>query len=408
MDKYPVIHRVPAKFMELPRDHVNAYIVELMDCVVVIDATLALSSALDLRARAEATGKPIAAVLLTHGHPDHYTGLVAFPDVPRIASQGCLRFAQEEDVIKAPVAASFLGDDYPEERLFPDQIVQDGDTRVFGGLTFTFRDLGPAESPSDGMWIVEQGGVRHVFLGDVLVNGCHCFFRDGFARQWNKVLDRLDREFDDTTRFYIGHGEAPVGKEAIPLQRGYNDAFLNAVDALPDKSVPVSQESQDQVLAAVKKYLPGEATLFLLTFELDKAIAAHFPNRGFGMGAGKHFYLEQLAMIGAGKLDELVTAHYTDDCAIVTFDGIHHGRAEIKEYLIDTLQKHQQITDLKMEYINESEDVFIFRASVTSVGRGTISAQDAFYFENGKVKRHIALTLVPDADYEKIGTVWKD
>jgi hypothetical protein len=52
--------------------------------------------------------------------------------------------------------------------------------------------------------------------------------------------------------------------------------------------------------------------------------------------------------------------------------------------------------------------VVIFRASVTSTGRGTISAEDAFYMENGKVKRHIALTLVPDADYEKIGTVWKD
>jgi hypothetical protein len=28
--------------------------------------------------------------------------------------------------------------------------------------------------------------------------------------------------------------------------------------------------------------------------------------------------------------------------------------------------------------------------------------------ENGKIKRHIALTLVPDADYEKIGTKWME
>lgn len=279
MDKYPIIHRVPGKFMELPRDHVNAFIVELKDCVVVVDATLALSSAKDLRARAEATGKPIAAVLLTHGHPDHYTGLVEFQDVPRFGSQGCLKFAQEEDIVKAPVATHFLGDDYPKKRVFPDKIVKDGDTCVFGGVTFTFRDLGPAESPSDGMWIMEQGGVRHVFLGDVIANACHCFFRDGYARRWNKVLDRLEREFGDKDLFYISHGDAPVGKKAIAWQRGYNNAFLNAVDALPDKREPVSKESQDKVLAAVQKYLPGEATLFLLTFELDKAIALHFTDR---------------------------------------------------------------------------------------------------------------------------------
>ncbi len=279
MASYPIVHRVPGKFMELPRDHVNAFVVELEKCVVVVDTTLALSSAKELRRKAESFRKPIAAVLLTHGHPDHYTGLVAFPDVPRIASQGCLQFAQEEDVIKAPVATGFLGDDYPKTRLFPDEIVKDGDTRVFGGVTFTFRDLGPAESPSDGMWILEAGGVKHVVLGDVLAKDCHCFFRDGFVREWNAVLDRLEREFDARTRFYIAHGEPPVGKEAIAWQRGYNDAFLNAVDALPDKSVPVSQESQDCVLAAVKRYLPSEATLFLVAFELDKAIAAHFPKR---------------------------------------------------------------------------------------------------------------------------------
>jgi hypothetical protein len=61
-----------------------------------------------------------------------------------------------------------------------------------------------------------------------------------------------------------------------------------------------------------------------------------------------------------------------------------------------------------MEYFNESEDVIIFRATVSSEGRGTVNAQDAFYLENGKIKRHIALTLVPDADYDTLGTRWQE
>jgi len=278
-DAFPIIHRFAGMFMQLPQDHVNAFVVELAHSVVVIDTTLALSSARELRAKAESFGKPIRAVLLTHGHPDHYTGLVAFGDVPRIGSQGCLDFARQEDVVKAPTATGFLGDNYPKTRLFPNEIVQDGDTRVFDGVTFTFRDLGPAESPSDGMWIVETDGVTDVFAGDVIALNCHCFFRDGYARQWLQVLDRLEQEFGESTRFHIGHGESPVGKEAIAWQKGYNLAFLNAVKDLPDKSIPVSRESQETVLTAMKKYLPGEATFFLLAYELDESIAEHFQSR---------------------------------------------------------------------------------------------------------------------------------
>ena len=72
-----IVHRHMGKFLELPRDHVNAFIVELDHSIVIVDATLAISSATGLRQKAEAIGKPIEAVLLTHGHPDHYTGLDA-------------------------------------------------------------------------------------------------------------------------------------------------------------------------------------------------------------------------------------------------------------------------------------------------------------------------------------------
>lgn len=403
---YPVIHSFLGKFMELPKDHVNAYIVELENSVVVIDTTLAYSSATGLRKEAESFGKPIRAVLLTHGHPDHYTGLVAFKDIPSYASQGCLDFAREEDMVKSPTAESLLDKDYPDVRDFPNKIIQDGFKLTFDGVTFTFHDLGPAESPSDGMWVIDQGTVKHVFVGDVVALNCHCFFRDGYAREWNKVLERLDAEFDSSALFYIGHGEVPVSKEAIYWQLGYNKAFLKAVDSLPDKTVPVSQANQDKVMAAMRKYLPADVTLFLLQYELGEAISLHFPHKGFGMGQGRQFYIEHMNLLNSGKIDELISLHYAKDATIVTFDGIHHGHAAIREYILDTFQKHKVIQEVTMNYFAESEDVIIFRATVKSEGRGTINAQDAFCIEDGKIKKHIALTLVPDADYDALGTRW--
>jgi glyoxylase-like metal-dependent hydrolase (beta-lactamase superfamily II) len=233
--------------MELPRDHVNAFVVELERSVVIVDTTLALS-------------------------PDHYTGLIVFEDLPRFGSQGCLDFALSEDAVKSSTATGYLGDDYPKTRAFPNKIVKDKDSLTFGGVEFTFRDLGPGESDNDGIWVFEHDGVKSVFAGDLIANQCHCFFRDGHIKEWNQSLDWLEKEFDESTQFYYGHGETPGGMEIVRWQRGYNNAFLDAVASLEDKSVPVSRESQEKVIAAMQEYLPGEATLFLLDYELDVTI----------------------------------------------------------------------------------------------------------------------------------------
>jgi hypothetical protein len=111
-------------------------------------------------------------------------------------------------------------------------------------------------------------------VGDLVANHCHCFFRDGHTFEWLKILDRLETEFDQSTRIYVGHGETPSGPEMIEWQRGYILAFHDAVAALEDKSIPVSRAAQEEVIAAMKSYLPNEATLFLLDYELDITIPA--------------------------------------------------------------------------------------------------------------------------------------
>jgi glyoxylase-like metal-dependent hydrolase (beta-lactamase superfamily II) len=282
MPQFPIVHDIKGKFMQLPRDHVHAYVIELEHAVVVVDTTLAVSSASEVRAKADSLGKPIEAVLLTHGHPDHYTGLVKFADLPRLASQGCLDFALREDEEKAATAKGYLGDDYPDERLFPDQIIGDGHTVTFGGVEFRFTDLGPGESDSDGIWSFASDGVTHAFVGDAVANHCHCFFRDGHTYEWLANLDRLERDLTDATKIYVGHGESPTTKEMIEWQRGYIKAFQDAVAQIEDRSTPVPRSTQESIIASVKKYLPNDATLFLLDYELEitipelwRSMAAH-------------------------------------------------------------------------------------------------------------------------------------
>lgn len=270
--EYPKVHTYRGRFIELPRDHVNAYVIELPSAVVVVDATLAWSSAKELRRLAESFGKPIDSVLMTHGHPDHYGGLVEFQDVPIYASQGGIDFAHREDVTKNDTASYLLGEDWPATRVFPNRVVEDGDTVTVDGHTFRFLDLGPGESDSDGAWVFEKDGVTHAFVGDSVANRTHCFFRDGHTKEWLAILDRFESEFGDNTKFYVGHGETPVGAEVIEWQRGYINTFLAAVDELEDRSVPVSEETQEHLTKVMKDYLPKDDLLFLMQYELPETL----------------------------------------------------------------------------------------------------------------------------------------
>lgn len=409
MSQFPKIDRFIGRFMELPEDHVNAYIVELESSVVLVDTTLTESSAKELRTKAEALGKPIKAVLLTHGHPEHYAGLVAFKDLPSYASQGCVDYAQKDDPVKASFFDKMLGDDYPNPLAKPSNIVEDGFVLSVDEAKFTFTDLGEGESDHDGMWSLIIGGVSHNFVGDVISLNTHCYVGDGHLFTWQETLKRFQKQFDPrSVRLYIGHGEGPVGMEAVDWQMGYNNTLINTVAVLQDRSIPVQKETTQQVWDAMKRYLPTDNNEFLLEMGLSQCIESLINERLFTTGQGRAYFLEQLMLMSSGDIDALIAKHYHKDAIMVTFDGMRRGHEELKKYYVDTLKIMGQITGLTTEYFAEIEDTIIFRATITSEGRGTVSAENGLYMKDGKIYRHIALTLLPDIDYGALGTKWVD
>ncbi|MDP2764793.1 MAG: MBL fold metallo-hydrolase, partial [Brevundimonas sp.] len=83
-----VVHRqvsVPAAY------NANAYWLESDSGIVLIDALMLRSDAHQLVAAMKETGKPLAGIILTHPHLDHFGGIrtvrEAFGDVPVIATQ---------------------------------------------------------------------------------------------------------------------------------------------------------------------------------------------------------------------------------------------------------------------------------------------------------------------------------
>jgi hypothetical protein len=130
------------------------------------------------------------------------------------------------------------------------------------------------------------------------------------------------------------------------------------------------------------------------------------------MGWGKDFYRQQLGYLGSGDIDGLLQNHYHEDAVMVTFDGIRRGHAELKDYFVDRLQSIGQITYMATEYFAETEDVIIFKATLRGENEGELHADNALVVEDGKITRHIALTILPkyleENMYEEWGTIWTD
>ncbi|HEU5236553.1 MAG TPA: MBL fold metallo-hydrolase, partial [Pyrinomonadaceae bacterium] len=65
----PIVHTLASGEAGLM---VNGYLIETANHVVAVDSALIESASRELRKKFESLGKPLAFVLITHGHPDHY------------------------------------------------------------------------------------------------------------------------------------------------------------------------------------------------------------------------------------------------------------------------------------------------------------------------------------------------
>jgi len=128
----------------------------------------------------------------------------------------------------------------------------------------------------------------------------------------------------------------------------------------------------------------------------------------FVPGKGKEFYKEQLGYLAKNDIEGMLREHYHPDAVMVTFDGVRRGHDELRTYFKNTLASMGQITGLATDYFVETDDSILFKASITDSKRGTVKADNALYFKDGKIYRHLALTILPKFDYVAFGTKWKD
>jgi glyoxylase-like metal-dependent hydrolase (beta-lactamase superfamily II) len=220
-----------------------------------------------VRLKLESLNKPLLAVLVTHAHPDHYAGLkqvVASDQVPIVAAEGVDKIIRRDDALKNQIIGPMVGEEWPTERIFPNQTRRNGESVTFDGLTFTLIDLGPGESPHDSIWKLE-GDEEILFAGDLAYHHMHSYLLDGFYEDWLRNIQRISAEYANA-KFYIGHGDAPVSREILEWQRSYINTFVAAVKSAKGRNMEAIRE---EVKAKMHAFLPTEALYFLTDLSVE-------------------------------------------------------------------------------------------------------------------------------------------
>lgn len=248
---------------------VNSYLVEAAEGVVLIDANLLLSDIRALAARIAALHKPLLGIFVTHAHPDHFNGLpvLAGDGVPVYAAaevaDTIARIADAKRVQWQPV----YGDEWPDRHRIPDRRLSTGEVVELGGLRFTLRAVGAAESDADSYLTLDD----RAFIGDLAFHGIHPYTADGHTGSWLTALDTLTGVLDGAA-LYPGHG-TPGDVGMLADQRRYLMMYRATVGRLAAGSPTLTDAQREQLTAVMTRFLPGAPLSWMIGLGAD-AVAA--------------------------------------------------------------------------------------------------------------------------------------
>ena len=163
-----VAHPLKGGVYWIQGDAANTGFVVGTDGVVVIDTQRSPDAGrVQIAEIAKITAKPVKAVIITHGDPDHVGGLPAYPADTTIIAHENIRAqiiaAAHDTATKTPLVAVYL---QIEQSRLPNRTIASSETMTLDGVPMTLFHVAPAHSNGDiAVFLPRQ---RIVFTGDII------------------------------------------------------------------------------------------------------------------------------------------------------------------------------------------------------------------------------------------------